>query len=78
MYIYSSSERQIAYIWAKNGQSDKEVREAGNLQEHLEWIFLANTAIFKAKKVIKESERWKNEIKLFTCFLLQRGKKGIS
>lgn len=50
MYIYSSSERQIAYIWAKNGQPDKELREAGNLQEHLEWIFLANAAIFKAKK----------------------------
>lgn len=58
MYIYSFSEGQIVYIWAKNGQSYKEFREAGNLQENLEWIFLASTAIFKAKKeIVNGSER---------------------
>lgn len=58
MYIYSFSEGQIVYIWVKNGQSYKEFREAGNLQENLEWIFLANTSIFKAKKeIVNGSER---------------------
>lgn len=48
------------------------------MQELFEWIFLANTAIFKAKKrsVIKVRDE-RNEIKFFTCFLLWMDRKGF-
>lgn len=78
MYIYSSSERQIASIWAKNGHSYKGLREAENFQENAMNIFVQSCHFQGKKRLLRKVRDEKNEIKLFTCFLLLMDKKGIS